>query len=501
MKTKTRVETDSLGGVQVPADSLYGAQTVRAIDNYPISGLRAHPIFIRSYALLKLACAEANASLGLIPATIGRAIVRAAKEVASGLYRDQFVVDVYQAGAGVSFHMNVNEVIANLAILHLRPRRGTPARLGDHTLVHPNDHVNFGQSTNDTFPTAARLAALLLLEELYPALEALERAFGRKAAEFDGILKSGRTHLQDAVPIRLGQEFAAYNEALRQAREHLRSSAESLRQLGIGGSAAGTGLNVHPRFRLMVIARLKQLTKLKLDAAPDLRAAMQSQLPLAAVSSALRNLALELIRIANDLRLLASGPVTGLSEIVLPPVQPGSSIMPGKVNPAMLELLDMVAFQVVGCDTVVALAVQAGQLELNVMMPAMVWNLLHAIEILKNSCRVVADRCIAGIRANREICERYAWRTPSLATALNPVIGYDRAAEIVKKALASGKTIPEVCLEENVLSREELDRRLDPHRMTEPGVSHGRRVRARSASSQRAGRTRRKPSKPTELSS
>ncbi len=472
---KTRSETDSLGSVIVPANMFYGAQTARAINNYPISGLRAHPIFIRSYALLKLACAEANTSLGLIPRTVGRAIIDATKDIVRGRYHDQFVVDVYQAGSGVSFHMNVNEVIANLAILRLAKRQGSTPRLGDHSLVHPNDHVNCGQSTNDTYPTAGRLAVLLLLNEFYPALEELEGAFRKKAVELDGILKSGRTHLQDAVPIRLGQEFAAYGEALRQAGTQILSAAEILRPLGIGGSAVGTGLNVHPRFAREVVRRLKQLTGLDLHAASDLRAAMQSQLPFAAVSGAMRNLALELIRIANDLRLLSSGPVTGLGEIALPPVQPGSSIMPGKVNPAMAELLDMVAFQVIGCDTVVALAVQAGQLELNVMMPAMVWNLLHAIEILKNTCRVVARRCVTGIRANRDVCERYACRTPGLATALNPILGYDRASLVVKKALASGRSIPEVCLEEKVLTRKELNRLLDPHRMTEPGIRWARR--------------------------
>ena len=468
---KTRTETDSLGGVEVPADALYGAQTARAITNYPISGLRAHPILIKAYALLKLACADANLALGLVPRPIGRAIVHAAQEVARGLYNDQFVVDVYQAGAGVSFHMNVNEVIANLAIVHLARRQGRKPRLGDHSVVHPNDHVNYGQSTNDTFPTATRLAAILLLEEFYPALENLEKSFRRKAAEFDDVLKAGRTHLQDAVPIRLGQEFAAYAEALRAGREQLQAAAEALRELGIGGSAVGTGLNTHPRFSRMVVERLRRLTGQKLRVAADLRAAMQSQLPVGAASSALRNLSLELIRIGNDLRLLSSGPVTGLGEIVLPPLQPGSSIMAGKVNPVMAELLDMVAFQVIGCDMVVALAIQAGQLELNVMMPAMAWNLLHAIEILKNTCRVVAERCVLGIQVNRETCERYAFRTPSLATALNPVLGYDLVAKVVKKALSTGKTIPEVCLEEKLLTREALKRLLDPRRMTGPAMN------------------------------
>jgi aspartate ammonia-lyase len=438
------------------------------VENYPISGLRAHPALTRAYGLLKQACAEVNAELAMIPRPVGRAVARASAEVAAGKFDDQFVVDVYQAGAGVSFHMNVNEVIANRASELLGGRRG------EYRLVHPNDHVNFGQSTNDTFPTAMRLASLLVLEEFFPALEELEKAFRKKGREFDGILKAGRTHLQDAVPIRLGQEFAAYARALAQARQQIRLAAAAVAELGLGGSAAGTGLNTHPRYARRVVARLRKLTRLPLREAPDKVAAMQSQLPMAALSGALRNLALELIRIANDLRLLASGPLTGFNEIVLPALQPGSSIMPGKVNPVMAELLDMVAFQVVGCDTVVALAVQAGQLELNVMMPAMAWNVLHALEILKNTCRVVARRCVRGIRANREICERYAHRSPALATALNPVLGYARAAEIVKKSLATGESIPEVCLEEGVLSEAEVKRILDPRRMTRPGAARPR---------------------------
>ena len=470
---QTRIEHDSLGDVQVPAHAFYGAQTARAVANYPISGIRAHRVLIKAYGLLKQACAETNLYLKMIPQRVGRAVVRAAADVASNRLDEQFVVDVYQAGAGVSFHMNVNEVIANRAIWYLTGKR--PHKLGNYSIVHPNDHVNFGQSTNDTFPTAMRLASLLLLEEFYPALKELETAFRRKGREFDKILKSGRTHLQDAVPVRLGQEFAAYAVALQQLREHIRQNAEPLADLGIGGSAVGTGLNAHPRYPRLVVKRLSALTGLRLHPAADLRAAMQSQFPLAAVSGGLRNLALELIRIGNDLRLLTSGPLTGFNEIVLPALQPGSSIMPGKVNPVMGELLDMVAFQVVGCDTVVALAVQAGQLELNVMMPAMIWNVLHATEILKNTCHVVAKRCVEGIRANREVCERYAYLSPSIATALNPVIGYSRAAEVVKKSLRTSKTIPEVCLEDKVLSEKELKEILDPHRMTEPGLPPARR--------------------------
>ncbi len=470
---QTRTEHDSLGDVPVPSDAYYGAQTARAVANYPISGIRAHPVLIRAYGLLKQACAETNLLLKMIPPRAGHAVVQAAQDVADGKLNDQFVVDVYQAGAGVSFHMNVNEVIANRAIWYLTGKRLN--KLGDYSIVHPNDHVNFGQSTNDTFPTAMRLASLLLLEEFYPALKELETAFRKKGREFDKILKSGRTHMQDAVPIRLGQEFTAYAVALEHLRNHIRRNAEPLAELGIGGSAVGTGLNAHPKFPHLVVKRLSALTGLRLQSAPDLRAAMQSQFPLASVSGGLRNLALELIRIGNDLRLLTSGPLTGFNEIVLPALQPGSSIMPGKVNPVMGELLDMVAFQVVGCDTAVALAVQAGQLELNVMMPAMIWNVLHATEILKNTCRVVARRCILGIRANREVCERYAYLSPSIATALNPVIGYSRAAEVVKKSLATGRTIPEVCIEEKVLTEKELKQILDPHRMTEPGLPPARR--------------------------
>jgi len=470
---RTRTEHDSLGDVQVPAHAYYGAQTARAVANYPISGIRAHRVLIKAYGLLKQACAETNLQLKMIPQRVGRAVVRAAADVAAGRLDEHFVVDVYQAGAGVSFHMNVNEVIANRAIWYLSGKH--PAKFGQYSIVHPNDHVNFGQSTNDTFPTAMRLASLLLLEEFYPALKELETAFRKKGREFDKILKSGRTHLQDAVPVRLGQEFAAYAVALEQLRKHIRNNAEPLADLGIGGSAVGTGLNAHPKYRRLVVKRLSAVTGLRLHPAADLRAAMQSQFPLASVSGGLRNLALELIRIGNDLRLLTSGPLTGFNEIMLPALQPGSSIMPGKVNPVMGELLDMVAFQVVGCDTVVALAVQAGQLELNVMMPAMIWNVLHSTEILKNTCHVVAKRCVEGIKANRAVCERYAYLSPSIATALNPVIGYSRAAEVVKKSLRTGKTIPEVCLEDKVLSEKELKEILDPHRMTEPGLPPARR--------------------------
>jgi len=374
----TRHEKDSLGFIEVPAAALYGAQTARAVENFPISGMRAHPLLIRAIGMVKRAAAEANRELGTVGSRRADAIIEAAQEVIDGRWNDEFVVDVFQAGAGVSFHMNANEVIAN------RANQILGGALGVYGEVHPNDHVNYGQSTNDVFPTAMRLATLLALEMLYPELDGLADAFAKKGAAFDGIMKSGRTHLQDAVPIRLGQEFAAYGIAFGKAAEALRQAGDSLRALGLGGTAVGTGLNTHPEFREKVIAHLARISGQRLAPAEDPRWAMQSQAPMARVSGELRNLALEVIRISNDLRLLSSGPNTGFNEIQLPSLQPGSSIMPGKVNPVMAELAAMVSFQVVGNDTAVALAVQAGQLELNVMMPAMAYNVLQSVTILAN---------------------------------------------------------------------------------------------------------------------
>jgi len=364
-QSATRTEKDSLGIKEIPANVYYGIQTARAVENYPISGMRAHPTLIRAFGMVKEAAAEANRDLGLLDEKIANAIIQAAKEVEQGKWDREFVVDVFQAGAGVSFHMNTNEVIANRAVEILG---GT---LGDYSKAHPNDHVNYGQSTNDVFPTGMRLATLLELEKLYPVLDSLAAAFEKKGKEFHAILKSGRTHMQDAVPMRLGQEFTAYAGAIRRAKDAIRSSAELLRELGLGGSAVGTGINTHPDYREKAIKNLARISGQKLIAVDDMRYAMQSNLPMAAVSSGLRNLALEVIRISNDLRLLASGPNTGFAEINLPALQPGSSIMPGKINPVIPELAAMVSFQVVGNDVAVAMAVQAGQLELNVMMPTM----------------------------------------------------------------------------------------------------------------------------------
>ena len=460
-----RVEKDSLGEREVPAGAYYGIQTARAAENYPISGWRAHPRLIDAYMLQKKASALANRDGGAIKPDVADAIAKACDEILSGRLRDQFVVDVFQAGAGVSQHMNTNEVLANRAIEILGGRKG------DYSLVHPNDHVNFGQSTNDTYPTAMRVAALLSARDIDPVLRALEASFDAKGKEFDHVLKSGRTHLQDAVPIRLGQEFAAHARAIGRARQALKEACHHAEELGLGGTAAGTGLNTAPGYREKAIAYLREFTGLDLKPSPDMREAMQSNLPMAAVASALKMLALEVIRITNDLRLLASGPITGMAEIILPAVQPGSSIMPGKVNPAILEMVGMVGFQVAGNALVVDYAVQAGQLELNVMMPAMAFNILTSFEILSTSLQILRTKCIEGIRADEEACRRYAELSPSIVTALNPYIGYAKGAEVVKEALKTGKTIPQVVREKNLMSEEDLRTVLDPYKMTEPGIT------------------------------
>lgn len=457
-----RKEKDSLGHVEVPAQAYYGAQTKRAIDNYPISGMRAHPLLIRAMGMVKYAAAQANKDLGLIEPERANAIMQAAQEVIDGKWDGEFVVDVFQAGAGVSFHMNTNEVLANRADEILG------GKLGEYSHVHPNDHVNYGQSTNDVFPTGMRVGTLLALETLYPVLDALAATCERKAKEFDGIMKSGRTHMQDAVPIRLGQEFAAYAVAIRKTHRNIRHAGDSLRELGLGGSAVGTGINTHPDYRAKAIANLAKLSGQKLVPAEDMRWAMQSNACMAEVSAALRGLALEVIRISNDLRLLSSGPNTGFAEIFLPSLQPGSSIMPGKINPVMPELAAMVSFQVVGNDTAVALAVQAGQLELNVMMPTMAYNVMQSISILVKMLGQFDKHCIAGISANEARCRQYAQSTVSLATALNPYIGYAKAAEIVKESVATGRSIIELAREKKLLSEEEIAEILDPVRMTEP---------------------------------
>jgi aspartate ammonia-lyase len=458
----TRTEKDSLGTKEIPANVYYGIQTARAVENFPISGMRAHPTLIRAFGMVKQAAAEANKELGLVDEKLANAIIQAAKEVQDGKWDKEFVVDVFQAGAGVSFHMNSNEVIANRAVEILG------GALGDYSIVHPNDHVNYGQSTNDVFPTGMRLAALLELERLYLVLDSLAEALEQKGKEFHDILKSGRTHMQDAVPMRLGQEFAAYAGAVRRAKDAIHASADSLRELGLGGSAVGTGINTHPDYRAKAIKNLARISGQKLAPVDDMRYAMQSNFAMARVSSALRNLALEVTRMANDLRLLSSGPNTGFAEINLPALQPGSSIMPGKINPVIPELAAMVSFQVIGNDVAVAMAVQAGQLELNVMMPTMAYSVMQSITILTNMLRQFAEKCVAGITANKKRCDFYVQATVSLATALNPYIGYAKAAEIAKEAVATGRSIIDVAREKKLLSEKEINEILDPVRMTEP---------------------------------
>lgn len=454
MNTNIRVERDSLGEVQVPADALYGAQTQRAIENFQISGLKPRPAFIWSMAMIKRAAAEVHRDLGLLDAEKANAIIQAAQEVVGGKWNDQFVVDPIQAGAGTSHNMNVNEVLANRATQILG------GKLGEYT-VHPNDHVNMAQSTNDTIPTAIRLGCLWRVEELLDVLNDLTAALNAKAAEFDDIVKSGRTHLQDAVPVRLGQEFGAYAKAVERDIQRIDHAAEGLRRLGIGGTAVGSGLNAHAEYHMRMVAKLSELTELKLQTSDNLFETMQSMADAVSFSASLRTTALTLIRIANDLRLLASGPATGLDEIQFPALQPGSSIMPGKVNPVMAEMLDMAMFYVVGCDTTVAMASQAGQLELNVMMPVIAHSLFEEMQVMIGAVKAFTQNAIVGLRANREKAEGWLSRNAIIVTALNPVIGYAQGAALVKESLSRNISIRDLIMEktrEGTLKHRDDDR-------------------------------------------
>lgn len=460
-----RIERDSLGERAVPAEAYYGIQTVRAVENYPISGWRPFPELIRAIVRIKKCAAQVNAELGLLEESVARAIMVAADEALAGRFDDHFVVDVFNSGAGVSFHMNVNEVLANRASEILGGRRGEYAR------VHPHDHVNRGQSTNDVMPTAMRLAALEAARPLLDGIEGLARAFRGKGEELRDVVKAGRTHLQDAVPVRLGQEFHAYARIIEEHGRRIRRAVEELRVLGIGGTAVGTGLNAHPEFRFRLIEALKRETGEALIPAEDLMAAMQSMAPFVAFSGAMKNLALDLVKICDDVRLMASGPVAGLAEIELPALQPGSSIMPGKVNPVMPEMLTMVCFQVVGNDATITLAAAHGEFELNVMMPVIAFDLLFSVRILANALRVFTERAVVGIRAHVERCRYYAESSPALVTALVPYIGYERAAEVARELLATRRTIREIIRERGWMSEEDLDRALDIEAMTRGGAS------------------------------
>ncbi len=459
-KQETRVEKDSLGEKKVPAQAYYGIQTLRASENFPVSGLRAHPSLIRAYASIKKACAMANGELGALAKDKAEAVVKACNEVLDGRWDAEFIIDVYQAGAGTSFNMNTNEVVANRAAEILGGAKG------EYKLVHPNDHVNMAQSTNDTFPTATYVAVLMETRKLLPVLDSLAQTFGQKAEEFAGVIKSARTHLQDAVPITLGQEFAAYAQALSACREEIARRSELLHHVALGGNAAGTGINSAPGFREKAVKHLGQITNLPLKVARDPRMALQSHQPLAAVSSALKELALELIRISNDLRLMCSGPITGFAEITLPAVQPGSSIMPGKINPSMIECLNMISFQIVGRDLAVGLCAQAGQMDLNVMTPLVAYDLLDSIRLLVNYLPVVDQRCVRGISADAGKCSSYFEQSPSLATLLNPKIGYAKAAEVFKEAVKRKTTVGAVVLEKKILSKKELEDLFDPKAVT-----------------------------------
>ena len=460
----TRTERDSIGERQVPAEAYYGIQTLRAIENFPISGLCPKPAYVEATVQIKRAAAIVNSRLGLLAVSKANAIVQACDEILGGKLREWFVVDVYQAGAGTSHNMNANEVIANRATEILGGAKG------EYSRVHPNDDVNMAQSTNDVCPTAIRIAGVVHSERLLGSLRGFESAFAGKAAEFDAVIKSGRTHLQDAVPVRLGQEFGAYAHNIARHRGSIERAADASRELGIGGTAAGTGLNAHPSYRPLMVHELSLALRTGFRMAEDYFEAMQSLRPFVELSAAVRNLAQDLVRIANDLRLLSSGPKTGLAEIVLPPVQPGSSIMPGKVNPVMAEMLDMVCFQAIGCDTTVLLAAQAGQLELNVMMPVVAYNLLHPLEILSNAVEAFVRLCVTGITANAGRCKAFAEGSMSIVTVLNPHIGYAGAAEIAKEYLASGKSIREIVLDKGLMSAEKLDEIFDLRAMTEPGI-------------------------------
>ncbi len=458
---KFRIERDSMGELPIPNSAYYGIQTVRAIENFPISGIKPLPTYIDACVIIKKATALANRELGCIPQDIAQAIVQAADEVLSGKMRDQFVVDIYQAGAGTSHHMNINEVLSNRALEILGDRKGNYQR------VSPNDHVNYGQSTNDVIPTAIRIGGLLALAHtLYPALEQAIAALNNKAVEFQDIVKSGRTHLQDAVPVRLGESFRAWAQILTDHQNRLKLAAEDLTRLGLGGSAAGTGLNTHPQYSDRVAQILSELLDQPLQRAPHMMAAMQSMAPFVSVSGALRNLAQDCVKISHDLRLMDSGPKTGLKEIQLPPVQPGSSIMPGKYNPVMAEMTAMVCFQVMGYDNAIALAAQAGQLELNVMMPLIAYNLIHSIEILGNTIAALTVRCIQGITANSDRCLAYAEGSLALVTALNPHIGYLNAAAVAKESLETGKSLRQIVLERELMSAEELAQVLNLEQMS-----------------------------------
>ncbi|HEY4131745.1 MAG TPA: aspartate ammonia-lyase [Gemmatimonadaceae bacterium] len=466
----TRREKDPLGPLDVPADALYGVQTLRAKQNFPISGLMPLEPFVTAQVWIKKAAAQTHKETGRLDGKLADAIVKAADEVLAGHHRDQFIVDPYQAGAGTSHNMNANEVLANRANELLGGKRG------EYTPVHPNDHVNMAQSTNDTIPTNIRLACLAQLKPLNEAFENLRGALAAKGKEFDPIVKAGRTHLQDAMPIRLGQEFTAYAGSVERGLKRVNQAADFLRDIGIGGSAVGTGVTVEKEYPALMNKYLKQITGLDLRIGADRIQLMQSMGDVAGFSASIRVLAIDLSKIVSDLRLMVMGPRTGIDEITLPAVQPGSSIMPGKINPSIPEMVNQVCFQVMGLDTTVAIAAEHGQLELNVMMPVIAFNVLLAMRILTNAASVLADKCVKGISANRDMAAFWVERSAALATALAPQIGYAKAAEISKQSVKEGVLIRDLVKRDKILPDAEVDEVLDLRKMTEigvPGGTHG----------------------------
>ena len=475
--TSKRIEKDSLGEKTISADCYFGIQTTRAIENFPISGLRPWRAFIWSMAAIKKAAAEVNQTLGLLDEEKSNAISFAATEVMSGKFDDEFQVDPFQAGAGTSHNMNTNEVIANIAIEKLGGAKG------NYELVNPNDHVNMAQSTNDTIPTAIRIGCLWRLDELLQSLEKLCDTFTKKSVEFDDIVKSGRTHLQDAVPVRLGQEFSAYAKAIERDRERIIKSSQGLRRLGIGGTATGTGLNAHQNYHSYMIKQLTKITGIELLESDNLFESMQSLSDAAEFSSSIKITAMTLNRIANDIRLLSSGPSTGLDEIRLPAVQPGSSIMPGKVNPVLAEMLNQAMYHIQGCDHTIALASQAGQLELNVMMPIIAHNLFEMMQVMIGAVSAFDEKCVRGITANSEKAENWLSKNAIVATALNPIIGYLEAGELVKEAMKRNLSIRQIAAEkieaqtlkhkdqDKLVTIQEIDQKLgDIYKLTQGGI-------------------------------
>ena len=461
-----RIERDSMGEVAVPADAFYGAQTQRAVENFPISNLRFPREFIRAVGLVKLAAARANMDLGLLDKSIGNAIVSAARETADGKLDRHFVLDIFQTGSGTSTNMNANEVIRNRAIQMLG------GNVGDKKPVHPNDHVNMGQSSNDVIPTAMHVAVLDSIEHrLIPALRKLQKALNLKAGEFDSVVKIGRTHLQDATPVRLGQEFGGYARQVRLGISRLEKLRETLGELPLGGTAVGTGINTHPKFAARAIHHLSKLTGLNLREAGDHFEAQSAKDSIVEASGTLKTIAVSLTKIASDIRLLASGPRCGIGEITLPETQPGSSIMPGKVNPVIAESVLMAAAQVIGNDLTITIGGQAGILELNLMMPVMAHNILESIRLLAASATNLSERCIIGIQANKERCNELVEKSLAMCTALAPEIGYDAAASIAEEAYKTGQTVRQIATAKKILPPKRLREILDPLRMTKPGIA------------------------------